>query len=192
MPAQIVMKKVITLSPRTPITVTSRAQQKFSNAQVRRSLFSILQENVLCSMATVTKQNRAHINHAYFSYSENLDFYFLSDPASLHCRNLLTNSSMAMTIFNSSQKWGGSDRGLQLFGTCREVARHRALAAEQSYAERFQVYEKWRASRGERDRFQYRFYRFVPSRIKMLDEEVFGGGVFVVAAVMRRKQNEKT
>src|SRR5581483_890356 len=159
----------------------------FAAAQVRKSLFSILQENVLCSMATVTKQNRAHINHVYFSYSKNLDIYFLSDPASLHCRNLLTNSSMAMTIFNSSQEWGGADRGIQLFGTCREVARHVVLAAEQSYAGRFQAYKKWRASQSEQDRFQYRFYRFVPTRIKLLDEDIFGGGVFIVAAIIRRK-----
>jgi uncharacterized protein YhbP (UPF0306 family) len=142
-------------------------------------------------MATATKQNRAHINHAYFSYSENLELYFLSDPASLHCRNLLTNSSMAMTIFNSSQEWGGADRGIQLFGTCHEVTRHEVLAVERSYAGRFQAYEKWRASQSEHDRFQYRFYRFVPTRIKILDENVFGGGVFVVAAVTRRGQNSE-
>jgi uncharacterized protein YhbP (UPF0306 family) len=146
MAAQIQIKKVVTISPRAPMFITSPLQQKFSAVRVQRSLFSTLKENVLCSMATVTKRNRAHINHAYFCYSESLELYFLSDPASLHCRNLLTNASMAMTIFNSSQEWGGADHGMQLFGTCRERTRLQVLAAEQSYGARFEAYEQWRAS----------------------------------------------
>jgi len=102
---------------------------------VRRSLFRILRENVLCSMATVATGNRAHINTAYFCYSRALELFFLSDPGSLHCRNLAEHPSMAMTIFRSAQAWGNPDRGVQLFGTCREAKGPHARNAERLYGE---------------------------------------------------------
>lgn len=158
---------------------------------VRRSLFRILRENVLCSMATVATGNRAHINTAYFCYSRALELFFLSDPGSLHCRNLAEHPSMAMTIFRSAQAWGNPDRGVQLFGTCREAKGPHARNAERLYGERFPPYMKTSAGRNPEDRRQgeqlrsYRFYRFVPTRVKILDERVFGGGVFAVASVPR-------
>ena len=72
-----------------------------SEGQVRRSVFRILKDTVLCSMATVTGDNRAHINTAYFCYSDELELYSLSHPNSLHCRNLSTNASMACLLYTS-------------------------------------------------------------------------------------------
>jgi hypothetical protein len=115
------------------------------------------------------------------------EFYFLSDPRSLHCRNLLTNSSMALTVFSSSQPWGRPGRGVQFFGTCVEAWGLEATKAEQVYAKRFPKYYKYRSDLAkDSDRpFQWRFYRFIPHKVKILDERAFGGGVFVVAAVRK-------
>jgi hypothetical protein len=66
---------------------------------VSATVFTILDRNVLCSSATATPEGGPHINTAYFSYSEALDLYFLSHPASRHCRNLSIHSAMAMTVF---------------------------------------------------------------------------------------------
>lgn len=160
---------------------------------VRRSLFRILRENALCSMSTVATGNRAHINTAYFCYSRALELFFLSDPGSLHSRSLAKNPSMAMTIFRSAQSWGRPDRGAQLFGTCREAKGPHARNAERLYGERFPPYARTLEGRTSEARRQaeqlrsYRFYRFVPTRVKILDERVFGGGVFVVASVPRRR-----
>ncbi len=64
--------------------------------RLRTSVLRVLRENVLCSMATVSRVNRAHINTAYFSYSDDLELFFLSDRSSSHCRNLVPNPSMAV------------------------------------------------------------------------------------------------
>ena len=157
--------------------------------RVRRSALRILRENVLCSIATVAPGDRAHINTAYFCYSDRLEFYFLSDPSSTHCRNLARNPSMAMAIFRSSQPWNRSGRGLQLFGTCREARGSHAARGERLYGERFRSYRTWMAGTSERERRlaaglrTYRFYRFVPTKVKILDEAEFGGGVFVTASL---------
>src|SRR3989442_14049989 len=94
-------------------------EKRFSDERVRRSIARILREKVLCSMSTVTRGNRPHVNTAYFCYTPDLELYFLSDPASHHCRNLERNPSLAMTTFRSTQGWVGLYRGLPAFGSCR-------------------------------------------------------------------------
>jgi uncharacterized protein YhbP (UPF0306 family) len=167
--------------------------RNLSNRRLRKSTLRILRENVLCSMASVGKHNRAHINTAYFCYSEDLDdleIYFLSDPRSTHCRNLSANPSMAITIFRSAQKWGESNRGLQLFGTCSETSGQFVRKAERLYGKRFPLYKKWMDSVREDEKRlakqlrSYRFHRFLPSRVKILDEGEFGA-VFITATIRR-------
>ncbi len=152
----------------------------FSKNRVRRSLFEILRSNVLCSIATVTQAGRAHINTAYFGYSDKPELYFLSYPDSAHCKNLLRNSSMAVTVFKSAQIWGKPDRGVQLFGTCHEATGRWVEKAESIYSRRFPGYAKWRdqIQKGE-GAFRLKFYRFVPTEAKILDEKQFGAGTFV-------------
>jgi nitroimidazol reductase NimA-like FMN-containing flavoprotein (pyridoxamine 5'-phosphate oxidase superfamily) len=90
--------------------------QRISEERARRSLFRILKSNMLCSMATVTAEGRAHINTAYFSFPRDLVLYFLSHPSSTHCRNLATNPSIAIAVFSSRQIWSGPDQGLHCLG----------------------------------------------------------------------------
>ena len=164
-------------------------KRSFSDPKVQKSLLRILRENVLCSMSTVSPGNRAHINTAYFCYSPAMEVYFLSDASSTHCRNLEKNSSMAITIFRSAQAWGRPDRGLQLFGTCHPAAAVHRANAELLYGRRFPTYLRYMVSVRGKDRRtggqlrSYRFYRFVPREVKILDEREFGGGVFIVASL---------
>jgi uncharacterized protein YhbP (UPF0306 family) len=187
MSVRIVLNKIVILSPNhAPVTIDSPDKRKFSEARIRNRMLHLLQENTLCSLATVRRNNHAHISPVYFCYSEDLELYFLSDPHSLHCQNLLTNTSMAVTVFDSSQKWGQADRGMQLFGTCRGVRGENATQAEQLYGKRFPVFAQWKTAQSEDFSFQYRFYRFVPHEIKILDEGRFGGDVIVSAALRFR------
>ena len=168
-------------------------KRSFSDPRVRKSVLRILRENVLCSMATIARGDRAHINTAYFCYSPAMEVYFLSDGSSLHCRNIERNPSMAITIFRSTQTWGRPDRGLQLFGACHPARGIQVSNAERLYGTRFPAYLRYTMSvRGEDRRTgnqlrSYQFYRFVPREVKILDEREFGGGVFIVASLKARK-----
>jgi len=173
-------------------------KRRFPAKRIQRSVFRILRDSALCSMSTVAPGNRAHINTAYVCYSPDLNFYFLSDPDSLHCKNVERNPSMAMMVMNSSQTWGGTDRGIQLFGACHRVRGRAAKEAERRYGSRFPGYATWlrrtdRSGRRGADLLRsYAFYRFVPTRIKILDEAEFGGAAFVIAGVTRRHPNGRT
>lgn len=153
---------------------------------VRASLSRILNENVLCSMATVTSDFQAYVNTAYFSYSENFELYFVSHPGSCHCRNLETNPSMAMTVFSSSQAWGSPDQGLQLFGTCGLARGADAIKALNSYAGRFPTYTGWQRSLSPDDPGKnYQLYRFLVNRVKVFDEQAWGSALSILATVIR-------
>jgi len=154
----------------------------------RAGALEIMAENTLCSMATITRSNRAHINTAYFCYSRDFELYFWSHPDSLHSRNLKWNPSMAVAIFSSSQTWQEPDKGLQLFGICRIASGRQARKAEKLYAKRFRYYASWKASLKPADSAShYRFFRFAVNRLKLFDERKFGEAVFVSAAVKRNR-----
>ena len=157
-----------------------------SSQKVRHSVFRLLEENVLCSMASITADNQAHINTAYFAYSSELELYFLSHPNALHCQNVLRNPSMAIAVFPSNQTWSGSDRGLQLFGNCRQATGREANRAGKLYSQRFASYIGWKEKlASEAVGREYYFYQFTTTHTKLFDEQEFGGGRFILATVKR-------
>jgi uncharacterized protein YhbP (UPF0306 family) len=159
---------------------------KITNRQIQRSLYQLLTENVLCSMASITAEGRAHINTAYFSYTPDLKVYFFSHPNALHCQNVVSNPSMALAIFSSDQTWGNPDRGLQLFGVCKPATGREVSKADKLYGERFAKYAAWKVnSASDSSGREYRFYRFTTSELKVFDEKELGAGIFVVARVRR-------
>lgn len=159
-----------------------------SEERVQRSLRGILARNVLCSMATVTPGNRAHINTAFFSFSKEFELFFLSHPHSLHCRNLATNPWVAITVFSSDQDWTDPSRGLQFFGRCDHTEGRHAETAERVYGRRFPAYRVWKETLAAKSPGRsYRLYRCVVSTLKIHDEREFGGGVFVSATISRQR-----
>jgi len=174
--------------------MTVRKQRdRVSELRIRTSVLRILARNKLCSISTVARGNRAHINTAFFAFSNDFELYFLSDPGSLHCRNLSRNPSMAMTVFDSSQEWEASGRGLQMFGVCHRTRGDARRRATQVYGSRFPAFARWMNDTTEANQKRagrlrsYALYRFLPNRVKVLDEKEFGGAVFIIAAVDRRR-----
>jgi uncharacterized protein YhbP (UPF0306 family) len=148
-------------------------KRSWSDRNARRSVYRILESNVLCSMATITRQSKPHINVAYFAYTKkgSLELFYLSYPDSLHSKNLLRNPSMGIAVYGSNQEWGGHDRGMQLLGKCKEARGILSKRAESVYGNRFRKYKEWHLKfKHEKVRFEYRFYRFVPKLLMFLDE----------------------
>jgi len=135
----------------------------------------LLDESKLCAIATVSPGTRAHVNTAYFAWGPAFEIVWLSAPEARHSRNIRANPSAALAVYRSTQNWGDSDHGIQLFGTARELRGRDAVVAERLYAARFKAYEA--------DLDAYRFYRFRPRRIKLFDEHALGGATFVTVAV---------
>jgi len=157
------------------MTIT-RSTRPIAAARLDTLVRRLLSASTLCAIATVSPGNRPHVNTAYFAWSRDLELVWLSEPGALHSRNLRKKASASIAVYDSNQRWGNPDRGLQLFGAAREVIGPAARDAEHTYATRFPGYD--RAEVGG-----YRFYRFRPRRVKLFDEEALGAGVFVTASV---------
>ena len=137
--------------------------------RVARSIVRVLEETGFCGGRHTTQERRAHINIGYFAQSAELHLYLLSHPASLHCRNVATNASMAVAVFVSPQDWTAPGRGIQLFGSCTQIGGDDIGEAERVYEHRYTAYAAWKAALKLGDPAgQYRFYRFVPDRVKIL------------------------
>jgi uncharacterized protein YhbP (UPF0306 family) len=162
-------------SPHVPVRI-ERSARPVGAARLGRLARDLLEASTLCAIATVSSGRRAHVNTAYFAWSDRLDLVWLSAPQAQHSVNVRKNPSVAVSVYDSSQSWGKPDRGIQLFGRAREVAGAAADEAAGTYAGRFPGYREWEFE-------AYRFYRLRPQRVKLFDERALGPGVFVTARV---------
>jgi uncharacterized protein YhbP (UPF0306 family) len=158
--------------------VIERSRRRVAAARIAETALRLLDASTLCAISTVSPRTRAHVNTAYFAWTPALEIVWLSDPEARHSRNLEASPTAAIAVYDSSQSWGEPDRGLQLFGSAREVGSSARREAERDYGKRFPQFAK--AGSGE-----LRFYRFRPSRLKLFDERTLGAGVFVTATVAR-------
>jgi len=149
-----------------------RSQRRVSQARIGALARELLEASTLCAISTVGPRGRAYVNTAYFAWAPDLRIIWLSDPGARHSRNLRTNASAAIAVYDSGQTWGKPDRGIQVFGD----ARAGGPDAEEIYAPRFRAYEPQKA---------YRFYELVPTRVKLFDERALGAATFVTAKVAR-------
>jgi uncharacterized protein YhbP (UPF0306 family) len=159
--------------------------------RLERAAGGVLRTNLLCSMATTGPSGAPHIHTAFFAFDDDLAFYFLSHPESTHARNLARQADLAVAVFNGRQTWGGAHQGLQLFGRCEEASGETLAVAERVYRTRFPLYDEFisgTAEGGPRPGstfFQYRFFAFYPTTLKLLDELEFGDEQLVVVDVVR-------
>ena len=63
--------------------------------------------------------------------------------------------------------------------------------AERLYGERFKGFRRWMENQKRREgRFLLHPYRFLPERVKLFDDLVFGSGVYVVSSVKHKHTRE--
>ncbi len=158
------------------VSIVKRSRRPVSEKRMTALLRSLLDASTLCAISTVTRRMDAYVNTAYFAWTPGFDLVWLSAPAATHSRNLRSNSSAAVAVFDSTQVWGEPDRGLQLFGAAAEAKGADREEAERSYRERFP--KAWTA-----DELPHRFYVLRPRTVKLFDERELGAGTFVTASV---------
>lgn len=155
--------------------------------QVRRSIFETLDATPLCSVATVSHHKASYIHTAFFAWTTDLLLFFLSDPATRHVSNISKEPSVAVTVFDSRQRWGAALRGLQLFGRCHSVRRTGSEIAHRAYGRRFVGYRRWFATlpHPEQQQVLSRFFVVRVTSLKLLDERRFGEELFLNVTVDR-------
>lgn len=160
--------------------------QDYPNNKLNQSIASILDANFLFSMSSIKDRNESWINTAYYAYSPTLNFYYLSSRGVQHSKNIETNSSVALAIFNSSQfPPTGGKSGLQIFGNCK-------LAVGEEISEGLQLYSakyEWMKSviktpeDFDKNIIQSKLYIIKTKVIKIFDEPTFGEEKWITLAI---------
>ena len=151
--------------------------RRIASARLTRVARRLLDAAPLCALATIASNGRAYINTMYFARADPWDLVWISSPDSQHSRDLRERGTAAIAVFDSRQRWGGKDRGIQVFGRARELRGTAARAAIRAYGDRFEPDEQILQ--------RYVAYRLRPTRLKLFDEREFGSGTFVSARVGR-------
>jgi len=154
-----------------------RTERRFGSEHLQRVARSLLDAAPTCALSTTAAGGRAYINTMYFAHTSPWNLVWISAPDSRHSRNIRERDAAAIAVYDSNQRWGGQDRGVQIFGRASELRGRPAQEALNAYAERF--------ARDERVLSRYVAYRLRPSSLKLFDEAEFGAGTFVSVRVRR-------
>jgi len=154
-----------------------RTERRFESEHLQRVARSLLDAAPLCALSTIAAGGRAYINTMYFARTNPWNLVWISAPDSRHSRNIRERGTAAIAVYDSNQRWGGRDRGVQVFGRATELHGRPAQDAMNAYAERF--------AHDERILSRYVAYRLRPTSLKLFEEAEFGAGTFVSVRVRR-------
>jgi len=154
---------------------------KYADRDLSVSILEILEENKLCSMATIKEGNHSYINTAYFCYNKYLEFYILSDPKTQHCLNLEENNSVALAIYDSHQAWSNDLKGLQIIGKCALATGEKLIEGTALYLKRFADLGEWIKHPDDfaKGVINSRPYIIKTNWLKLFDEDRFGEENFI-------------
>jgi len=91
-----------------------------TQAQIHKDIAAFINENGIMNLATQSS-TKPWVCTVYYGVDENLNLYIVTDPNSIHGRNVAHNSKVAFNIFDSHQKITKPKQGLQGWGTIQMV-----------------------------------------------------------------------
>lgn len=107
---------------------------------------------------------------AVFYVSDGYTFYFLSSPASRHCRNLAANAKVALTVQEDYADWP-EIKGVQAEGIATEISGTEEDRARRLYGEKFPLVGKLALAPAAivKAMAKVRWYKVVPTRLYFID-----------------------
>jgi uncharacterized protein YhbP (UPF0306 family) len=137
-------------------------------------------------MATVNEDCTAHINTCFCAPTADFRLIVFTVPATRHGRNLQLNPSVAVTMCDSHQDWGGIVYGCQCMGVGRLLEGEEAVQALMDYTAHHPRMTEWAPSVAIMEqRFASRLYDLTIHSFSLLDEVRFGKEGYVHGTVVR-------
>ena len=101
--------------------------------------------------------------------------YFLSDPATLHCKHIKENPHVSAAIVDTTQKHADLKKGLQLWGMCREIGNeHKVRHALKLWKDSMHITDVLFSYENMKKKvLKGRMFMIKPKMIKLFDQELF-------------------
>ena len=122
-----------------------------------------------------------NICSVYFTLYDETSLCFVTNVNSKHAKLLGKTDAASVAIYNSNQLWANPKVGIQMTGNCKQASVAESIKARSRHAERFPAKTKdTTVTKMVADAMDgLRFFIFIPSEIKILDEPRFGEETYV-------------
>jgi uncharacterized protein YhbP (UPF0306 family) len=126
-------------------------------------------------MILATYGEHPWIASVYFSFDNELNFYFISNPATIHGRHIEKNKEVAAAIVDSNQKPSDVKKGLQIYGRVEKVSEANKVRYALRHWKDFLNIKRPDISLENMKKGLYkgRIYKLIPKEIKLFDQEKF-------------------
>ena len=121
-------------------------------------------------MAIATSGDFPWIASVYYTFDNDLNIYFLSDPSTLHAKQILQNPKVSISIADSHQSISKPKKGLQLSGVAHQISGINKIK---------HALQLWKSDLGVIDptltikMVTGSMFKITPKRIKVFDQELF-------------------
>ncbi len=130
-------------------------------------------------MVVATYGRHPWVCTVYYSVDENLNLYFLTNPSTIHGKQIANNSKVAVAIAESPQLPSSKKKGLQIYGICEQISgKKRITHAISLWRETLGVAHPDYSYEGMmRNAISGRMYQITPKKIKFFNEELWEEGM---------------
>ncbi|MFA4922838.1 MAG: hypothetical protein WC557_01450 [Ignavibacteriaceae bacterium] len=148
--------------------------------QNRQKLLDYLRSQNLMSVATHNK--KLWICSVYYVIDSDFNLYFLSEPATEHCQDIIINGEVACAIADSKQKAASKKIGVQLNGITTQIINIQKikwmLALWNKINPGFESIINLKNIKNKV--IKSKIYKIVPKVIKFFNEQLYGPEGFEV------------
>ena len=141
----------------------------------------LTKEDVLEFLATkklvviATYGDHPWIASVFYSYDKNLNLYFISNPSTIHGKQMEKNKKVSAAIVDSHQKPSDVKRGLQIYGVVERVSGLNKINYALRLWKDFLNLQRPDISfeNMKKGLYKGRIYKLTPKKIKLFDQEKF-------------------
>ncbi|OGK57139.1 hypothetical protein A3J15_00125 [Candidatus Roizmanbacteria bacterium RIFCSPLOWO2_02_FULL_38_10] len=139
----------------------------------KKDVLNYLQTQRLMSIATAG--DHPWIASVFYSFDQDLNIYFLTNPKTLHGQHLIINKYVAASVVDSTQKPSDVKKGLQIYGIVEPVSVNHKIAHALRLWKDFLNISRPDISLENMKKGLYKgkIYRLKPLKIKLFDQQKF-------------------
>jgi uncharacterized protein YhbP (UPF0306 family) len=143
------------------------------NLLTKRIILEFLQQHKL--MFVATQGEHPWIASVFYTFDNDLNLYFLSNPETLHSKHIVKNKEVAVAIADSHQQLNDLKKGVQIYGHVKQISDLHKMK---------HAIDLWKNSLGYNgSEISYeniinkvikgRMYKIQPKKIKFFNQELF-------------------
>lgn len=131
--------------------------------------------NVRRQMVLSTYDGHPWIATLYYAIDNELNIYFLSNPDTIHCKQLEKNPQVAVSVADSPQNPESKKKGIQLFGYAKRISTlaHLKLAIALWRNALNVTNAEYEAEHIFSGKLKFQLYEVTPKKIKFFNQELF-------------------